>query len=79
MGAFARRPSWTWQLAGMIAALVVVLPIIALVLLAIFTFIVVFTIASAIAWVMNAFAPSTPRQFNDDAGRKNVRVVRHDQ
>jgi uncharacterized membrane protein YdcZ (DUF606 family) len=86
MGAFGQRfggrPSWTWQFAGLAAMLVIVIPIIALLLLAVVTFVVVYTISALIASITDGikglFGRGRDSGSGGGGGRRNVRVIRHD-
>ena len=80
VGVFSRvrsRPSWIWKLASLAAAVVIIVPILALIVAAVGTFLLMFLVLS----LLHAAGRGLETFFGhisgrDRQGRRNVRVVR---
>ena len=75
--AAGRQPSWAWKIAGTVALLVFIVPILLLTLAAVFAFAIVFGLLMLVSKVLSVFTGggnSAAPQRND--GRVNVRVIR---
>lgn len=72
------QPSWAWKIAGAVALLVFVVPIILLTLAALLAFGVVFGVLMLVHKVASLFSgsPETAVEADTDKGRRNVRVIR---
>lgn len=76
----AGQPSWAWKLAGTVALLVFVVPIVLLVCAALLAFAVVFGLAMLVHWFVGLFGGgSGADKPRGDEGRRNVRVIRGDE
>jgi hypothetical protein len=74
---FQSRPSWVWRVA-LAAAMVIVVPVVAMFLAAVITFLVVFAAASLLNILVQTFRSLLGGRAGDptDEGRRNVRVIR---
>lgn len=76
-----RKPSWVMKFALIAAAVVVIVPIVALALAAVVVGAIVFFVLSAIAAVMNFFGNlfgGVAGTGSPNEGRQNVRVIQRD-
>ncbi len=74
----ARQPSWAWKIAGTVALLVFVVPILLLTLAAALAFGLVFGVLMLVHKVASLFGGSSDSavEVKEDEGRRNVRVIR---